>query len=87
MKAITLQDLRANRILRLPAIVRLPVQLHDEPQFMAVEVRDETPERHLPAELEPAKVPAAEQLPQEFLRARGLVTHRAGAIQQHGIRR
>lgn len=78
------QPLRPRPIVLVPLAVRFPVQLDDEPRFRTEEVRDERRKRLLATELVAAKLTVAQALPQSLLGRRRRVSHRAGALEQHG---
>src|SRR4051812_34783162 len=76
------QRTRPPFIVSLPALVRLAVQLDDQPRLRAVVIGDVTPNRVLPAELEAIEPAVAQAPPQLLLGGRGLLAHFFGAAPQ-----
>jgi len=62
--------------------VRAAVQFHGESGFMAVEIKNISPERVLAAELEAQELAVAKQLPKELLCLRGVPAQLAYALEQ-----
>ena len=65
--------------------MRIAVEFDDQPRLRAIEIRDEWPNRMLPAELEAVELAIAEQFPELDFGGSAIATHGAGESKETRI--